>query len=197
MGKIADVLVDVVTATGSRVALSTDVDHVHVENGRAAGVVVTNAGGRNKGKKRLVRARKSVICNANVWTLPALLRPTAEQLTTEQRAFFLHESAGATPTKSFMHLHLGLDATGLDRSVWQPHYTVMDQGLHSADPCADRNMVAVSNPSVLDNSLVTTGPDGAPSTSHIMVHAYGAGNEPYAPWRENNAPADYAARKEV
>lgn len=81
-------------------------------------------------------------------------------------------------------------------------FTSWHKGLHVADPCADRNMVAVSNPSMLDNSLVT-GPDGLPSSSHILVHAYGAGNEPYDPWRippkmslSSNADNDYERNKE-
>lgn len=47
------------------------------------------------------------------------------------------------------------------------------------DPCADRNMVAVSNPSVLDPSLV----QGDKAADKIVVHAYGAGNEPYEWWK--------------
>lgn len=35
-----------------------------------------------------------------------------------------------------------------------------------ADPCGDRNMVAVSNPSVLDSSLVN-------QPNKLMLHAYG------------------------
>ena len=74
-----------------------------------------------------------------------------------------------------MHLHLGLDATGIDLSRMQAHFTVMDKGLHIADPCADRNMIAVSNPSVLDSSLVD-------SPDKMIVHAYSAGNEDYDEW---------------
>jgi hypothetical protein len=44
----------------------------------------------------------------------------------------------------------------------------MDKGLNTADPCGDRNMVAVSNPSMLDSSLVD-------QPNKIVVHAYGAG----------------------
>jgi len=40
-------------------------------------------------------------------------------------------------------------------------------------------MVAVSNPSHLDDSLVV----GKDAGNKIILHAYGAGNEPYDSWR--------------
>jgi phytoene dehydrogenase-like protein len=69
----------------------------------------------------------------------------------------------------------GLDSSGLDLSRTQAHYTVMDKGL--SDPCADRNMVAVSNPSRIDPTLTDR-------NNRIIVHAYGAGCESYEPWRK-------------
>jgi len=89
----------------------------------------------------------------------------------------------AEQTGSFLHLHLALDAAGLDLDALEAHYTVMDRGL-SGDPnnnagddgpCGELNMIAVSNPCVLDRTLA---PDG-----YVVVHAYGAGNEPYELWR--------------
>lgn len=81
----------------------------------------------------------------------------------------------AEQTGSFMHLHLALNATGLDMNSLEPHYTVMDKGLLDANPCAEANMIAVSNPCQLDRSLAPPGT--------IIVHAYGAGNEPYQYWQ--------------
>lgn len=85
-------------------------------------------------------------------------------------------------TGSFLHLHLALDATGLDMDEMEAHYTVMDRGLggdKSEDPadgpCGELNMIAVSNPCVLDRTLA---PEG-----HIVIHAYGAGNEPFDVWK--------------
>eukprot|EP00547_Thalassionema_nitzschioides_P006533 CAMPEP_0194205190 /NCGR_PEP_ID=MMETSP0156-20130528/4509_1 /TAXON_ID=33649 /ORGANISM="Thalassionema nitzschioides, Strain L26-B" /LENGTH=671 /DNA_ID=CAMNT_0038931393 /DNA_START=28 /DNA_END=2043 /DNA_ORIENTATION=- len=87
-------------------------------------------------------------------------------------------------TGSFLHLHMALDATGLDLDSLETHYTVMDRGLsgdsssqqedNDDGPCGELNMIAVSNPCVLDRSLA---PEG-----YIVVHAYGAGNEPYHVW---------------
>ena len=93
----------------------------------------------------------------------------------------------AEMTGSFLHLHVALDATNLDLNKLEAHYTVMDRGLEGdsasidgvADgPCGELNMIAVSNPCVLDKTLA---PEG-----YIVVHAYGAGNEPSCIWKESS-----------
>ena len=61
----------------------------------------------------------------------------------------------------------------------------MDRGLggdgsvvdgYADGPCGELNMIAVSNPCVLDRSLA---PEG-----YVLIHAYGAGNEPYGIWED-------------
>lgn len=96
---------------------------------------------------------------------------------------FLSKCNDSEMTGSFLHLHLALDATGLDLNSMEAHYTVMDRGLggdRDEDPtdsaCGELNMIAVSNPCVLDRTLA---PEGT-----IVVHAYGAGNEPYDLWQD-------------
>ena len=97
---------------------------------------------------------------------------------------FLEQCDQAELTGSFLHLYIALNKTGLDMKALQPHYTVMDRGLKGDDvlinsvkdgPCGELNMIAVSNPCVLDDKLA---PDG-----YIIVHAYGAGNEPHDVWK--------------
>ena len=175
-GAIAAAFQRVVTESGSDVHLSTPVSSIAVEGGRAVGVILSDG--------TMVKAKRGVVCNANIWALPKLLQNAAVtgKLNTRQHVELIDAPKGVTKTKSFSHLHLGIDATGLDRSQLLPHYTVMDQGLHCADPCADRNMVAVSNPSLLDPSLVL-GAEGA--SDRLMIHAYTAGNEPWEPWGRN------------
>lgn len=87
----------------------------------------------------------------------------------------------AEMTGSFLHLHLALDAKNLDLDSMEAHYTVMDRGLGGVpttlegdSACGELNMIAVSNPCVLDRNLA---PEG-----YVVVHAYGAGNEPYEIW---------------
>ena len=85
----------------------------------------------------------------------------------------------AEMTGSFLHLHVALDATNLNLESLEAHYTVMERGLSgdsggNDSPCGELNMIAVSNPCRLDSTLA---PEG-----YIIVHAYGAGNEPYFIW---------------
>lgn len=113
----------------------------------------------------------------------------------------LKECDTAEMTGSFLHLHVAIDSTGLDLSQMEAHYTVMDRGL-SGDPnivingipdgpCGELNMIAVSNPCVIDPTLA---PDG-----YMVLHAYGAGNEPYDVWKkfanDRNSP-EYKQLKE-
>jgi phytoene dehydrogenase-like protein len=123
-----------------------------------------------------------VVCNANIWALPQLLhgQASAGKLSNSQIASLIDANISREKTGSFLHLHLGIDAKGLDKSKMEAHYTVMDQGLLCADPCGDRNMVAVSNPSVLDGGLVQS--SSGDSTDRMVIHAYGAGNEPFSNW---------------
>ena len=89
---------------------------------------------------------------------------------------------------SFMHLHLGIDATGLP----PPH----ELGIHhlvvnswEGGVAANQNVVNISIPTCLDPAL-------APPNKHV-VHAYTAANEPYAPWANlDRRSAEYKAFKE-
>ena len=113
----------------------------------------------------------------------------SDDASTKFPASLLEACDTAEQTGSFMHLHLALNATGLDLTKLQAHYTVMDQGLLGADPCAESNMIAVSNPCQIDSTLA---PQGT-----IVIHAYGAGNEPYQYWQGLDRKSDeYVMLKE-
>ncbi|VEU43331.1 unnamed protein product [Pseudo-nitzschia multistriata] len=113
----------------------------------------------------------------------------------------LDECDNAEMTGSFLHLHVAINSTGLDLGQMEAHYTVMDRGL-SGDPnmvingvpdgpCGELNMIAVSNPCVIDPTLA---PEG-----YMVLHAYGAGNEPYDVWekyRDDRNSPEYKRLKE-
>jgi phytoene dehydrogenase-like protein len=113
----------------------------------------------------------------------------------------LNDCDTAEMTGSFLHLHVAINATGLDLTQMEAHYTVMDRGLcGNADivvndipdgPCGELNMIAVSNPCVIDPTLAPSG--------YMVLHAYGAGNEPYEVWEkfrnDRNSP-EYKQLKE-
>ena len=163
MGVIADVLIDIIKSNGGEVYLSSPVKSIGLEKGRVAGIQLKN------GQK--IEA-KNIIANSNIWSLASFFDRAKDQLSKEA-VEFIEKGKNRATTKSFLHLHLGMNSEGLDLSTMQPHYTVMAKGLSNGhNPCSDRNMVAVSNPGVLDTSLTD-------KDHRITVHAYGAGNEPF------------------
>ena len=159
---------------GGRLLLNTHVEEIVIENGRATGVKLRRPSGK------FIRARKAVISNASVWDTTKLL--TASPGCTD--AVFSAEAAAkkmAIPrTGSFVHLHLGIDATGLPENL-ESHYTVINrwQPIDS-----EQNHVIISIPSTLDPSLAPPG--------HHVIHAYAAANEPY----ENYESGKFASRAE-
>jgi phytoene dehydrogenase-like protein len=65
---------------GGRLLLRSHVDKIHVESGRAAGVVLqprSNGNGKSSSgvQPEFIRARKGVISNASVWDTQKLLAP--------------------------------------------------------------------------------------------------------------------------
>ena len=128
----------------------------------------------------------------------SVIGPRSEQSSEgdESADNLLAKCDGAEMTGSFLHLHVALDAKDLDLDSLHPHYTVMDRGLEGdstvingvADgPCGELNMIAVSNPCVIDKTLA---PEG-----YIVVHAYGAGNEPSDIWKTKSDDTSKDATK--
>lgn len=177
-GAIVDALVRGIEKNGGQVLLRTHVEEVLVEGGRAAGVRLRGkaAGG---GPGRVIRATRAVVSNASVWDTMQLLPEGA--LPAEYR-----QEKMATPrTGSFVHLHLGIDATGLPADL-DCHHLVCNQW---EDIEAPQNVINISIPSVFDPSL-------APPGKHI-VHVYTAGNEPYELWEGmRRGTPEYEAFKE-
>jgi phytoene dehydrogenase-like protein len=104
----------------------------------------------------------------------------------------------AEMTGSFLHLHLAIKSDGLNLDNMEAHYTVMDRSLAGDGstingivdgPAGEANMVAVSNPCVIDRDLAPQG--------YMVIHAYAAGNEPYAIWRDlSRTSPEYKELKE-
>lgn len=117
IGQIADVLVDIIRSSGGEVHLSSQVQKIGVERGHVAGLELKS------GKK--IQA-KQVISNSNIWSLGSFFEDARrEQQLSEEAVEFLGRGKERAITKSFLHLHLGLNSDGLDLSSKQPHYTVM------------------------------------------------------------------------
>lgn len=142
---------------GGHLRLQSPVERILVEGGRAVGVQLKGG--------EVLRARRGVISNASPWDTLALLPPDTGP--TRWRRALEHTPACA----SFLHWHLGLrhpEPCNLPvHHVWVGDW---QRGI-----TAERNVVVLSMPSVLDPSLAPPG--------HQLLHAYTPANEPWDLWQ--------------
>jgi phytoene dehydrogenase-like protein len=131
---------------------------ITLEGGAASGVRLEDG--------RWIQARRGVVSNASPWDTLRLLPP--DQISERWR-----RQREATPAcASFLHLHMGLRAQGLDdlpvHHVWVGDW---QRGIG-----AERNMLVLSMPSLLDATLAPAG--------HHVLHGYTPANEPWELWRD-------------
>jgi carotene isomerase len=162
---IVNALVRGLKRWGGQLRLGCHVEKILVESGKAVGVMLQNG--------EVLKA-PIVISNATIWdTCNHLLN--REDLPAGFREIALNTPA----VDSFMHLHLGIKATGLDNLTGH-HVVVHDS---SQDITTPGNTCMISIPSVWDKTL---SPEG-----HHVVHAYTL--EPFAGWERNN---EYEQKKQ-
>ncbi|GLC40753.1 hypothetical protein PLESTB_000026100 [Pleodorina starrii] len=158
---------------GGRLMLGSHVERVNLDSRGAATGVSLRGGGT-------IKARKAVISNASCWDTLKLLPP--DRLPEQWRRSRLDTPA----CPSFMHLHLGFDAAGVDPSLELHHIVVnsWEGGVNSP-----QNVVLISIPSIMDPSM-------APPGKHCL-HAYLPATEPYEIWKGmDRRSSQYAALKE-
>ena len=161
---IIDGLINGLKRYGGKLYLNSHVDKIITKSGKATGI---------KLKKGEIIEASVVISNATLWdTYEHLLSP--EDLPSSHR----QEQLATPAVKSFMHLHLGIKAEGLENLTGH-HVVVHDS---NQDITVPGNTCMISIPSVWDKNLA---PDG-----HYVVHAYTL--EPYEGWEKN---ADYENKK--
>jgi phytoene dehydrogenase-like protein len=106
-----------------------------------------------------------VISNASIWDTVKIIPDGVLSKDYQQ-------NVKNTPmNNSFMHLHLGIDGTGIDPNLPCHHLVVNDweKGVTS-----EQNVVAISIPSLIDSTL-------APEGKHA-IHVYTPATEPYEIW---------------
>ena len=163
-GAIVDALVRGLTKNGGEIIYHAHVEQILVEQNQAIGVRLRNG--------QEIKANQAVVSNASVWDTLSLI---PEGVLPKS---FIQARANTPECDSFMHLHLGIDATGLEDL--QCHDIVVndwDQGI-----TAPQNVVVMSIPSVLDPSLAPPGKHG--------IHVYTPGNEPYQLWESMDRRSD-------
>lgn len=157
-GALVEALIRGITKHRGKVLLNAHVEQIIVRENRAVGVKL-------KGDREIL-ATKAVVSNASIWDTLNLLPSDALPKS------FVREKQATPECDSFMHLHLGIDATGL--SNLQCHYIVVNNWDLPIN--APQNVVVISIPSILDPSL-------APPGKHT-IHVYTPGNEPYSLWAD-------------
>mmetsp|Transcript_13017 Transcript_13017/g.19870 ORF Transcript_13017/g.19870 Transcript_13017/m.19870 type:complete len:604 (-) Transcript_13017:39-1850(-) len=176
---------------GCAVRKQTTVEEVVVEDGRAVGVKLKNS-------DKVIRANQAVVSNADLKQTFDFIPPNVHEGFDQERELYMGSSAkgnddGSVPLcKSFIHVHLGVNAELIPDDA-PAQWTVVQDWSKGID--APGNVVVVSVPSKLDPTL-------APESHHV-IHAYGAGNEPYAPWEpfagmsksERDSSREYQALK--
>ena len=163
----------------SKILYNSHVTRINFDdNGKASGVSFVT-----KNKEKSVRAKRAVISNASMWDTVRLLPDDIISSSSSVNKTSMEGSVAtkvqsqitstrakvdATPmTNSFVHLHIGINATGLPVDL-ESHYSVINTW---SDIEVDQNHVIISIPSVLD-------PGMAPKGCHV-IHAYAAANEPW------------------
>jgi carotene isomerase len=156
-GAIVDALVRGLERWGGTLRLNAHVQTILVRQGRAVGV---------KLRSGEVLNTRVVISNATVWDTYTHL------LNSDDLPVAYRQQALQTPAvESFMHLHLGIRADGLDRLTG--HHVVVHED--QQDITVPGNTCMISIPTVWDASQAPPG--------HHAVHAYTL--EPYAGWQRD------------
>lgn len=164
-GAIVAALVRGLKRWGGQLLLGAHVEQIVLKQGNVVGVRL---------RKGEILSAPVVISNATIWdTVTHLLKP--EDLPPTYRRQALETPA----VKSFMHLHLGIRAEGLESLTG--HHVVVHRA--DLDITVPGNTCMISIPSVWDPQLAPPG--------HHVVHAYSL--EPYGGWQRNG---DYRARKQ-
>ncbi|QFZ91495.2 NAD(P)/FAD-dependent oxidoreductase [Synechococcus elongatus] len=167
---IAEALVRGLQKQGGSLQVRSRVTEILMEGDRACGVRCADG--------QTIHARRAVVSNASIWDTLNLL--PNDSLPTRWR-----EQRQKTPAcHGFLHLHLGLRGDDLQHlplhHVWVGDW---QRGI-----TAERNMVVLSMPSLLQ-------PDLAPA-GHQVLHGYTPANEPWELWRDlEPGSAAYEAQK--
>ena len=154
---------------GGRLQLGSRVRQLLLDGDRVCGVELDNG--------EQLRANH-VVSNADVWNTLELLPETAAKRWRSKRS-------GTPACNSFLHLHLGFDASELNdlpiHTVWVGDW---QRGID-----AERNAAVFSIPSVLDPSMAPAG--------HHVLHAYTPANEPWDVWDgQKRGSQDYKTLRE-
>lgn len=185
-GSIVDALVRAIRKNQSQVQLNSHVEEILVDNDRAVGVRLAQG--------RRIRAKEAVVSNADPYITKQLLEPARRHnKLSDDMVKFLDDVLGGSAEdeagkpsdlKSFIHLHAGIDATGLPdipSESFPAQWAVVRNWEAGVE--APRNIVLCSMPSLIDPSM-------APEGKHVL-HAYTPATEPCAYLRRKQVLSEF------
>mmetsp|Transcript_8314 Transcript_8314/g.10526 ORF Transcript_8314/g.10526 Transcript_8314/m.10526 type:complete len:596 (+) Transcript_8314:90-1877(+) len=192
-GAIADALARAVEKdTNGRVCVNCHVEEILVTDGKASGVKLSDG--------TIIKATKAVVSNADPFITKKLLSKARDAgLTSDECNDYMDqltntndETGGIPNLKSFIHIHAGIDATGLPpvaSANFPTQWAVVRDWDAPEGVESPRNIVLCSMPSLIDPSL-------APEGKHVL-HAYVPATEPYEWWKDLDRTSDeYLKKKE-
>jgi phytoene dehydrogenase-like protein len=188
-GAIVEALVRGVEKKGkSQVYMNCHVDEILVENGKACGVKLADG--------RIVRAKEAVVANTDPYITKKLLdNANVDKKTMDYMKSLVNtdkSTGGIEDLKSFIHIHAGIDATGLPdepSADFPAQWAVIRDWDAPEGVESPRNIVLCSMPSLIDPSL-------APAGKHVL-HAYVPATEPYSDWASlDRKSEEYKKKKE-
>ena len=178
--------------SNGRVCVNAHVEEILVENGKASGVKLSDG--------TIIKATKAVVSNADPFVTKKLLSNAikAGKTSDEFNAYMdqmtnVDDDKGGIPNlKSFIHIHAGIDATGLPpvpSKDFPAQWAVVRDWNAPEGVESPRNIVLCSMPSLIDPSL-------APEGKHVL-HAYVPATEPYEWWADMDRNSEeYKQKKE-
>ena len=189
-GAIVDALVRGVEKKGvGKLHVNSHVDEILVENGRAVGVKLSSG--------KIIKASKGIVSNADPSVTEKLLRKARDkQLTGVEMDEYMDKLTNASNKeyipnlKSFIHIHAGIDATGLPKEAsadFPAQWAVIRDWDAPEGVESPRNIVLCSMPSLIDPTM-------APENNHV-IHAYVPATEPYSWWENMDRNSEEYKRK--
>jgi len=191
-GSIVDALVRGVRKKGNQVCLNAPVEEILVEGDKVAGVKLADG--------KIVKVKQAVVSNADPYITNKLLsKARAEGKLNEKAAEYMdtfistdEDTGGIPDLKSFIHIHAGIDATGLPTEAsadFPTQWAVVRDWDAPEGVESPRNIVLCSMPSLIDPTL-------APEGKHVL-HAYVPATEPYEWWEGMDRNSEeYKQKKE-
>ena len=148
---------------GGELILSSKVKSINFNKNLSTGVTLEN------GSKY---SAESVVMNIDAWNAEKLI-PYEISKKWKQKSFSINKC------NSFLHIHLGFDAEGLQNlPIHTIHVDNWGKGV-----CAERNISVFSIPSVLDKDM-------APKGKHVL-HGYTPATEPWEIWEDLDSNKPY------